>query len=90
MANYPSAIKRNRQTPKRRARNRLVIGKMRSALKTARHALETGQDDKQGLFRQAVQAVDKAVTKGAVKRRTASRTISRLARALQKNDAAAR
>ena len=84
MANYPSAIKRNRQAPKRRARNRLVIGSMRSALKKARQAIESGEGDKATLVQQAIRAVDKAVTKGAVKRQTASRTISRLARALNR------
>ncbi len=39
MANYPSAIKRNRQAPKRRARNRQIIGNMRAALKAARQAV---------------------------------------------------
>ena len=82
MANYPSAIKRNRQAPERRSRNRLVIGGMRAALKKARQAIETGEGDTTSLMQQAVRAIDKAVTKGALKRQTASRTISRLARAL--------
>jgi small subunit ribosomal protein S20 len=84
MANYPSAIKRNRQAPKRRANNRLTIGGMRAALKKARVAIESNDANTQTLFTQAVRAVDKAVTKGALKRKTASRTIGRLARALNK------
>jgi small subunit ribosomal protein S20 len=85
MANYPSAIKRNRQAPKRRSRNRLILGGMRAAIKNARKALDGGEGDKETLFRQAVRAVDKAVTKGAVKRQTASRTVARLARAFHKS-----
>ena len=84
MANYPSAIKRNRQAPKRRARNRLIVGQMRAALKTARQAIGGKKADAQAAFKQAVQAVDKAVSKGAMKRKTASRTISRLAKAVNK------
>lgn len=83
MANYPSAIKRNRQAPKKRSRNRLIVGQMRAALKAAREAIG-GKGDKASAFKQAVQAVDKAVSKGAMKRQTASRTISRLAKALNR------
>jgi small subunit ribosomal protein S20 len=83
MANYPSAIKRNRQAPKRRSRNRLIIGNTRAALKAAREAI-SGKGDKESAFKLAVRAVDKAVTKGALKRKTASRTISRLAKALNR------
>ncbi len=83
MANYPSAIKRNRQAPKRRMRNRLVVGNMRSALKAARQAIG-GEGDKKTLFSSAVKAVDRAVSRGVMKRKTASRTISRLAKAFNK------
>ncbi len=85
MANYPSAIKRNRQAPKRRARNRLVISSMRTALKKARTAIEGGAGEKTTLVKDAISLVDRAVTKGALKRQTASRTISRLQSALNKS-----
>ena len=84
MANYPSAVKRNRQAPKRRSRNRNIVGSMRAALKKARTAIESGDEKKGDIVRQAMRAIDKAVTKGAVRRQTASRTISRLARSLNK------
>ena len=86
MANYPSAIKRNRQAPKRRARNRLLVGPMRAALRAARAAIggKSKKAEKTALFKRAVQAVDKAVSKGVMKRTTASRTISRLTRAFNK------
>ena len=79
MANNKSAIKRIRQIEKRRLRNRLVIGSMRTALKKARTAVETSADDAAALVRAATSAVDKAVSKGAVKRTTGSRYIARLA-----------
>ncbi len=78
MANNKSAIKRIRQIEKRRLRNRLVIGSMRTALKKARTAVDAGAEDATALIRAASSAVNKAVSKGAVKRTTASRYISRL------------
>lgn len=81
MANYPSSIKRNRQAPRRRARNRFVLGRMRSAVKRARQAFAAGEGDQTALLRDAVSQIDRAVTKGVLKRSTASRHISRLSRA---------
>ena len=79
MANNKSAIKRIRQIEKRRIRNRLVVGSMRTALKKARTAVDAKSDDVTSLIRAASSAVDKAVSKGAVKRTTGSRYIARLA-----------
>ena len=78
MANHKQALKRVRQRDKHRARNRLIAGRMRTALKQARTAIDTGEGDKPALVARAVSLVDRAVTKGVVKRSTASRTISRL------------
>jgi small subunit ribosomal protein S20 len=78
MANYPSSVKRHRQAPRRRGRNRLIVGDVRAALKRARTAIAGGAGDKAALVQAAIQAVDKAVSKGAMRRPTASRTISRL------------
>lgn len=84
MANNKQAEKRSRQRDKRRARNRINLGAMRTAVKQARAAIAGGEGDKASLVKKAVQLVDKAVTKGAIKRQTASRTISRLTRAAAK------
>lgn len=78
MASHKSAEKRNRQTPKRTLRNRVNLGAMRTALKKARTALDSKAADAQTLVKQAIQQIDKAVTKGVVQKRTASRLISRL------------
>lgn len=86
MASHKSAEKRNRQTPKRTLRNRLALGAMRTALKKARVALDGKSADAGALVKQAVRAIDKAVTKGVLQKRTASRLISRLTR---RNNAAA-
>jgi len=80
VANHKSAEKRNRQRPKRQLRNRVALGAMRTALKKARTALDGKSSEAAALVKQAVQQIDKAVTKGVVHRRTASRLISRLSR----------
>lgn len=80
MANSKSAEKRNRQREARRIRNRWTVGTMRSAVKKAREAIDTGAPEAGNLVRAAVSTIDKAVTKGALKRQTASRYISRLTR----------
>jgi small subunit ribosomal protein S20 len=80
VASHKSAEKRNRQTPKRQLRNRVALGAMRTALKKARTALDAKSGEAIALVKQAVAQIDKAVTKGVVHRRTASRLISRLSR----------
>ena len=80
MASHKSAEKRNRQRPKRQLRNRVALGAMRTALKKARTALDAKSGEAIALVKQAVAQIDKAVTKGVVHRRTASRLISRLSR----------
>ena len=83
MPNNKQASKRNRQRDKRHLSNRLVLGAMRTRVKAARTAITEGADDAAELIKAAVAAIDKAVTKGSLKRRTASRYISRLVRAGQ-------
>ena len=80
MASHKSAEKRNRQRPKRQLRNRLALGTMRTALKKARTALDAKSADASSLVKQAVCAIDRAVTKGVLQKRTASRLVSRLTR----------
>jgi small subunit ribosomal protein S20 len=80
VASHKSAEKRNRQRPKRQLRNRLALGAMRTALKKARTALDAKSADASALVKQAVCAIDRAVTKGVLQKRTASRLVSRLTR----------
>lgn len=80
MANHKSAEKRDRQRVKRRLRNRNALGKMRTAVKRARDAIEAKAPEAGALVKSAVSLIDGAVTKGALKRATASRYISRLVR----------
>jgi small subunit ribosomal protein S20 len=78
--NHKSAEKRDRQRIKRRLANRMLLGRMRTAISKARTAIDAGSDECESLVKLAVQFIDKAVTKGAVKRNTGSRYVSRLSR----------
>jgi small subunit ribosomal protein S20 len=84
VANTKSAIKRMRQSEKRRVRNRAVRSRVRTALKTARTALTAAGDEARAAVLQAIRTLDKAVTKGVVHRNTASRKKSALARRLNR------
>ncbi len=52
---------------------------MRTAIKKARAAVDTSADNAAELVRNATSLIDRAVSKGAIKRSSASRYISRLA-----------
>ncbi len=79
MANTKSAMKRIRQSEKRRVRNRTIRSQVRTAVKTARTA---GGDALRTAVADAIRALDKAVTKGVVHPNTAARKKSALARRL--------
>ena len=79
MANTKSAMKRIRQSERRRLRNRAMRSKLRGAIKTARSAEGTTRP---AAVLEAIRALDKAVSKGVVHRNTAARKKSALARRL--------
>ena len=79
MANIASAEKQNRKMIKHRARNRAAMASLRTAVKKARTAVDSKTNDAPTLIKAAVSVIDSAVTKGILKRRTASRYVSRLA-----------
>jgi small subunit ribosomal protein S20 len=79
VANIKSAEKQNRKMIKNRARNRAAMASLRTAVKTARTAVDSKAANAQDLVKKAVSVIDSAVTKGILKRRTASRYVSRLA-----------
>jgi small subunit ribosomal protein S20 len=79
MANHFSALKRARQTERRTARNRANTSRLRGALRELRETMAKG--DKQAaeqVYRQTVSALDKAIQKGTLHEKTASRYKSRL------------
>lgn len=77
MANTKSAIKAARQSEKRRAANRSVRTRVRTATKAALQA-PAGQGE--DAFRAAQSVIDRAAKKGVLHRRAAARRKSRLAR----------
>jgi small subunit ribosomal protein S20 len=79
VANNPSAEKANRQSQKRRVRNRAALSTLRTAVKKARSAIDGKAEDAAALRKSAIAIIDSAVTKGVLKRNTASRYVSRLA-----------
>jgi small subunit ribosomal protein S20 len=80
MANNKQAEKRTRQHEKHRLRNRLVLGTTRTALRKARAAVASSAGNASELIKTAVSSLDRAVSKGVMKRGTASRLIARLTR----------
>jgi len=86
LATHPSALKRHRQSLKRRARNQQTESKIKNLLKKARTAAEAkDQQTSQSSLKEINQALDKAVNKGVLKRNTASRKLSRVARAIHRS-----
>lgn len=79
MANTKSAMKRIRQSERRRLRNRAMRSKIRGSVKTARTA-EGGA--RPAAVLEAIRVLDKAVSKGVIHRNTAARKKSALARRL--------
>ena len=85
MANHPQAKKRNRQRIKRTLRNKHFRSTVRTCVKRVRAALVEGDAAKAGeALGAAAKHLDRAVTKGIMMRRTASRTISRLTLAVNR------
>ena len=80
MANIRSAQKQARKMIKHRTRNRAAMASLRTAVKSARSAVDSKAANAKDLVKNAVAIIDSAVTKGILKRQTASRYVSRLAR----------
>ena len=81
MANHASALKRVKQTKKRRLRNKSCKSTINTTVKQVCSSLEKKDGDGvKTYYKEAVSRLDSAVTKGILHRRTASRKISRLTR----------
>lgn len=83
MANHKSAIKRIRQTEKRRAYNRTWRSRTRTFVKKARSAQQSS-DVKAATVatREAIAELDKAASKGVIHKNNAARRKSRLMKSL--------
>jgi small subunit ribosomal protein S20 len=77
---HHSAIKRHRQSLKKRARNIETKSKLRTLMKKARRAIDEKNPEVQTQLGAVNKALAKAVSKGIIKRNTASRWLSRLSR----------
>jgi len=84
MATHPSAKKRHAQSLKRRARNNQIRKTVRGAVRKLRDAAAAGSTEKQALLKDAEQMLRKASSKGVLHKRTVSRTVSRLAKLVQR------
>jgi small subunit ribosomal protein S20 len=81
LAIHPSAIKRHRQSLKRRATNKEVKSRIRTLIKKARQAIEAKDREQiSAQLREVSRELGKAVSKGILKNNTASRWFSRLSR----------
>jgi len=85
MANHPSALKRHRQSLRRRARNRSVKSLCRGLAKKTTAAVASGDSEQAAkLLKEAEKAFASAAGKKVLHKKNASRKISRLAKAVNK------
>ncbi|MDD2921447.1 MAG: 30S ribosomal protein S20 [Anaerolineales bacterium] len=82
MANIKSQIKRNRQSEKRRVRNRTFRGGARTAINAARASFAESAVDTKEAVMNAVSALDKAAEQGVIHPNNASRRKGRLMKRL--------
>lgn len=82
MANTKSAIKRQRQSERRRLRNRAVRSAARTTVATARTAMEHGDPQSAEAVRIAQRTLDIGVRKGTLHPNNAARRKSRLMKKL--------
>ncbi|MEE8602870.1 30S ribosomal protein S20 [Euzebya tangerina] len=80
MANIQSQIKRIRQDEVRRMRNKDSKTELKTYIKRFESAVDDGDKDAAtSAYREAAQKLDKATTKGIVKKNTAANKKSRMA-----------
>ena len=83
MANHPSALKRHKQSLKKRANNQANRHKLKTQMKKLKTAIGTGKAaDAKTLLPQTFSLIDKSVQKGVLKKNAASRHKSRLTKSV--------
>lgn len=81
MPRTKTILKRIRQNEKRRIRNRINVSRYKTAVKQLEAAIEAKEAEAaRGLLPGVVATIDKAVTKNALKKNSAGRKKSSLAR----------
>ena len=79
MANHPSAIKRHRQSQKKRLTNNMNRHKLKTQMKKMRAAIATGKAaDAKTLLPATFGVIDRSVQRGVIKKNSAGRYKSRL------------
>ncbi len=78
MANIKSQKKRNLQNEVRHERNKAVRSELKTRVKVANKAVETGTEDSSEAVRMAQKRLDKAGAKGRIHKNQAARRTSRL------------
>jgi small subunit ribosomal protein S20 len=90
MANHKSALKRARQTVKRTERNRFYKTRIKNITRAVREAVASGDQTKAAeALKVANQNFHKYVSKGILKKNTAARKVSRLAKLVNEMSKAA-
>jgi small subunit ribosomal protein S20 len=89
VANIKSQIKRNKQNLVRHERNKAVRTELKTRVKNALTAAETGDEGTAEASRLAIKRIDKAAAKGVIHKNAAARRKSRLAKRVAKASAAA-
>ncbi len=83
MANHKSALKRIRQSERRRKRNQHIRTQMRTVVKHCREAFEAGDAAKAAdAFKVAEREIRRAASKGIIPKQRADRSVGRLAKRL--------
>jgi len=78
VANIKSQIKRNKQNEKRHERNKAVRSELKTRVRNAMVAAESGAEDTEVKVRAAVKRIDTAAAKGVIHKNQAARRKSRL------------
>jgi small subunit ribosomal protein S20 len=87
MANIKSQIKRNKQNERRRLRNKAVRSELKTRVKAAVQAADSGAEDATTRARLAQKRLDMAAAKGVIHKNAAARKKSRLAKQLARANA---
>jgi small subunit ribosomal protein S20 len=83
LANIKSQIKRNKQSQKKRIRNRVFRGRARTFIQKARAVIDQGNvEEARTATMTAISALDKAAEKGVIHKNNAARRKSRLMKQL--------
>ena len=83
MANHKSSIKTIRQTIVKTERNRFYRTRLKNIVKSVNSAIEAGnKEEATEAFKVANKQIHKFVSKGVLKKETASRKVSRLNKAV--------